>query len=383
MDQTYLGLYAQDTWRADRPRDGQRGLRWEPFFGQNVQNGAISNFSLDNFRQGVKSTVFLNAPAGLIYPGDAGFPGRQVGHEQAVEEPLAARRRWRGTCTATAALAVRSSYGLGYDFPSGAVSLHQRRRRRRSATACASSGRAVRRSVSRHTRRRPASRFRSRTPTRRIPAFGAFGTIDPDINSPRVQSWNVTRRAADRRDWQASASYLGSYIGSPVGPGGAQPGRVPRARPCTIAGVSYPVVHDGGEPGSAARALRCENPAEAQFLGPVDRHTDVGTQDYAALKLSFRRRAGDRREPQRQLHAVALRRQRRRRRGFPQISAGYLKPDDPDFDRGNCAQNRTHIANVTAGVPDAGVRQRGAARRSRRTGACRASSARARAAGSP
>jgi hypothetical protein len=34
---------------------------------------------------------------------------------------------------------------------------------------------------------------------------------------------------------------------------------------------------------------------------------------------------------------------------FSQISAGYLKPDDPDFDRGNCAQNRTHIGNVTAG----------------------------------
>ena len=50
------------------------GLRWEPFFGQNIQNGAISNFSLDNFRNGVKSTVFMNAPAGLMFPGDPGFP---------------------------------------------------------------------------------------------------------------------------------------------------------------------------------------------------------------------------------------------------------------------------------------------------------------------
>jgi hypothetical protein len=36
--------------------------------------------------------------------------------------------------------------------------------------------------------------------------------------------------------------------------------------------------------------------------------------------------------------------------GFPQISAGFLKPDDPDFDRGNCFQNRTHVANFTVGA---------------------------------
>jgi len=35
--------------------------------------------------------------------------------------------------------------------------------------------------------------------------------------------------------------------------------------------------------------------------------------------------------------------------GFPQISNGYLKPDDPDFDRGNCPQNRTHLATFTMG----------------------------------
>jgi len=28
---------------------------------------------------------------------------------------------------------------------------------------------------------------------------------------------------------------------------------------------------------------------------------------------------------------------------------GYLKPDDPDFDRGHCDDDRTHLANVTVG----------------------------------
>jgi len=43
-------------------------MRWEPYFGMNVQSGAVSTFSLENFRNGVKSTVFHNAPAGLLYP---------------------------------------------------------------------------------------------------------------------------------------------------------------------------------------------------------------------------------------------------------------------------------------------------------------------------
>ena len=51
------------------------GVRWEPYFGQNVLNGAVYNFSRDTFRNNVRSRVFVNAPAGLIYPGDAGFPG--------------------------------------------------------------------------------------------------------------------------------------------------------------------------------------------------------------------------------------------------------------------------------------------------------------------
>ena len=55
------------------------GMRWEPYFGQNVLNNAVSIFDMDNFQQGIKSKVFLNAPAGLIYPGDEGFPPGRPG----------------------------------------------------------------------------------------------------------------------------------------------------------------------------------------------------------------------------------------------------------------------------------------------------------------
>ena len=78
----YVGLYGHDTWRATDRVTVNLGLRWEPYFGQNIESGAVSNFSMENFQRDVRSTVFVNAPAGLIYPGDPGFPSGTAGHHK-------------------------------------------------------------------------------------------------------------------------------------------------------------------------------------------------------------------------------------------------------------------------------------------------------------
>jgi hypothetical protein len=43
------------------------------------------------------------------------------------------------------------------------------------------------------------------------PAFGSFGTMDPDINSPRVQNWNVTLERQFSTNWGVAVSDLGTY----------------------------------------------------------------------------------------------------------------------------------------------------------------------------
>src|SRR5215212_5322925 len=80
--QWYQGLYAQDTWRMTPRVTLNAGLRWEPFFSQNLTRGANTIFDRDRFRQNSKSTVFHNAPAGFIYPGDPGFPPGTSGLEK-------------------------------------------------------------------------------------------------------------------------------------------------------------------------------------------------------------------------------------------------------------------------------------------------------------
>ena len=48
----FPAAYAQDAWRVSSRVTVNGGLRWEPFFGQNVENGVISVFSMENFQRG-------------------------------------------------------------------------------------------------------------------------------------------------------------------------------------------------------------------------------------------------------------------------------------------------------------------------------------------
>ena len=73
--QYYFGLYAQDTWKATPKLTVNYGVRWQPFTTQHATNDFVYNFDYSRFQQGLKSAVYKNAPAGLIYPGDPGFPG--------------------------------------------------------------------------------------------------------------------------------------------------------------------------------------------------------------------------------------------------------------------------------------------------------------------
>ncbi|MSO30027.1 MAG: hypothetical protein EXQ48_03665 [Acidobacteria bacterium] len=345
MDQTYIGVYAQDAWRVSSRVTLNGGLRWEPYFGMNVQNGAVSTFSLENFQKGIKSKVFNNAPAGLLYPGDPEYKGGKSGVDPQWWN-LSPRAGVAWDVHGNGRLAFRSSYGLAYDFPSGQYHFI-------NAGAAPFANRLRVEGVSfddPYAANPGGNPFPIPPPSPNVayPSFGSFGTIDPNINSTRVQTWNVTLEQQFGTAWQGSVSYLGSYLDHLWNQVALNPGQYLGQGPCTIVGVTYPVCTVAGNL-DQRRVFYTQNPKEAQFLGPVDRHTDVGTQGYRGLKLSFRRRAAEGLSLSGNYtlsHCVG----NTTPAGFPQISAGYLKPDDPDFDRGNCVQSRNHIANFTAGI---------------------------------
>ena len=75
---TFLGLYAQDNYRVSQRLTVNFGLRWEPFSAWDEIRGRVEQFRPDAARAGLKSQVYINAPAGLFFPGDPGVPSRGV-----------------------------------------------------------------------------------------------------------------------------------------------------------------------------------------------------------------------------------------------------------------------------------------------------------------
>ena len=69
-----FGLYFQDDWHATRKMTLNLGVRYDPFFPWKETKGRIEIFSPTAYAAGVTSQMFVNAPPGLLFPGDAGVP---------------------------------------------------------------------------------------------------------------------------------------------------------------------------------------------------------------------------------------------------------------------------------------------------------------------
>ena len=67
----YYTLYAQDNFHVSQKLTLNLGLRYEPFIPWYETKGRVEQFRSGNYVAGIKSTQFPNAPAGLLFPGDA------------------------------------------------------------------------------------------------------------------------------------------------------------------------------------------------------------------------------------------------------------------------------------------------------------------------
>ena len=70
--QNYIGAYAQDTYRLNKNLVLNFGVRYEPWLPAYNKDNRGQTFSQANFNAGIQSQVFTNAPAGLLFVGDAG-----------------------------------------------------------------------------------------------------------------------------------------------------------------------------------------------------------------------------------------------------------------------------------------------------------------------
>jgi hypothetical protein len=112
--QNYIGLYAQDSWKATSHLTISYGLRWEPFLPLKNPNGYADHFDPALFAQGFRSGVYTNAPAGMIFPGDPNYPDHSTTYAKLND--FAPRFGLVWDPTGSGKMTIRSSYGIFYDL---------------------------------------------------------------------------------------------------------------------------------------------------------------------------------------------------------------------------------------------------------------------------
>ena len=118
MTQQYFGLYAQDTWKLSPTMTLNYGVRWEPWFPQQHENGAIYNFSPERFRAGQRSTVFPQAPPGSPIPAT---PASRTARRACSTDWMnfAPRVGVAWDPNGDGRTSVRAGYGMNSDFVNG------------------------------------------------------------------------------------------------------------------------------------------------------------------------------------------------------------------------------------------------------------------------
>jgi hypothetical protein len=339
MRQHYVGAYAQDSWRLSSGFTLNAGLRWEPYIATSSL-GAITHFDLGRFNAGIKSTVFTNAPPGLMFPGDEGYPGTSIARNRPWQ--LAPRVGTVWDPTGEGRQTLRAAYGRFYDLPHlqlyGGLANNSPWGNSISVTNLPAGwddpyvaypgGNPI-----------PFSLAKDRA----FPAFASYTSYPLDLRATNTDQWNVSYQLQVSANWMVSANYLTSYIhhvwtADQLNPAIYIPGA------STVQNIN------------ARRVLILQNPVEGQYYSSIQQVTDDGTSTYHGLLLSTQRRFA--RGFSLQGNYTFSRCLTDRANLEPGIAGSpYTIPGNRAADYGHCPNSPDHNVNLSAvyQIPSAGA----------------------------
>jgi outer membrane receptor protein involved in Fe transport len=114
LRQKYIGLYVQDDFQFTKNLTVHAGLRWEPFLPEYDAGGRGNSFSMANFTAGTVTSLYTNAPPGLLFYGDPGIP---KAYTDSSYNNFAPRFGLAWDPTGAGKESVRASYGIFFDQP--------------------------------------------------------------------------------------------------------------------------------------------------------------------------------------------------------------------------------------------------------------------------
>lgn len=313
------GLYVQDNIRINSRLSINPGVRWDPFLLPVNWDGQQSIFDRTWYADNVHSKRFPNAPAGTLFYGDPGMPGRGYGFGKianfAPRIGIVFDPRGKGQET------IRAGYGIFF----GATPLFLQ-----AGTHAPFAGPVnVSESLGCQCLSNPYASNPAGNPlpvpnpppnTTTFPLFGGgFGNFELHPKPTYMQQWNIAAQK-QVRNWLFSATYLGNRtvhleMGDNINPLVYIPGTVQGGQCTSVPGSPTGGVYVGGpyngisdgltstvgstaiacsQPSGAnlnfRRLLYLANPAKAQDYAGLTAFGDFGWATYNALLVSAQHR---------------------------------------------------------------------------------------------
>jgi hypothetical protein len=198
-----LAAFIQDTYRVNRQLTLNLGLRWDPFFPYTDVNNRLACY-----RPGEQSQVYVNAPTGIVYPGDAACPDGGYGTSWADLGPrvgLAFDPAGDGKSS------IRAGYGMFYDRPN-TIATNSPANQAPFGTLVSFPGDSVNNVSNPYAGRTnpfPADPFDVPSDVQFFLPNAAF-SYDPNLKNGRLQSWNLTLEREIMPSYLVRAAYAGS-----------------------------------------------------------------------------------------------------------------------------------------------------------------------------
>lgn len=207
LRQKYIGLYVQDNFKVSRKLNMHFGVRWEPLLPEYDIAKRGNAFSMDAFRQGKKTSVYDNAPPGLLFYGDPGIP-RAYANSRYLD--FAPRFGLAWDPSGDGKFSVRASYSVFFDTPESFLN--------RDWANAAPWGNQINLVAPAGGFVEPYAGYPGGNPfpfpyppakSSVFPQQGAYMNFPLNITHPYTQKWTLSLQRQLGKDWLVSATYLG------------------------------------------------------------------------------------------------------------------------------------------------------------------------------
>jgi hypothetical protein len=208
LRQKYYALYGQDDIQVTKNLNVHVGVRWEPSVPEHDVYGRGNHFSMPAYLAGQTTSVYSNAPPGLLFHGDPGIP---LAYANGSYLDFAPRVGLAWDPTGSGKQSIRASYGVFFDAPESFTNADFAAGSPWGSTLALTA---------------PAGGFAN--PYQGVPGGNPFPTPYPPsknaifsqegtyINLPLnlhhmyMQQWNLSVERQLGGNWLASATYLGN-----------------------------------------------------------------------------------------------------------------------------------------------------------------------------